>query len=107
MPRSRRFSAQIAELTVKAPVAAQIYQIGSELGEYVSPGVPLLSLVDLGDIWLRFDLREDLVKGLKLGDSLRGAHSSARGQAGQCRGPAYRDARRICRLAGDPGDRRL
>jgi HlyD family secretion protein len=60
--------AQIAELTVKAPVAAQIYQIGSELGEYVSPGVPLLSLVDLGDIWLRFDLREDLVKGLKLGD---------------------------------------
>ena len=32
------------------------------------PGVPLLSLVDLGDIWLRFDLREDLVKGLKVGD---------------------------------------
>ena len=60
--------AQVAELTVTAPVAAQIYQIGSELGEYVSPGVPLLSLVDLGDIWLRFDLREDLVKGLKLGD---------------------------------------
>jgi HlyD family secretion protein len=30
--------------------------------------VPLLSLVDLGDIWLRFDLREDLVKGLKVGD---------------------------------------
>jgi HlyD family secretion protein len=60
--------AQIAEMTVKAPIAAQIYQIGSELGEYVSPGVPLLSLVDLGDIWLRFDLREDLVKGLKVGD---------------------------------------
>ncbi|MDQ0390882.1 efflux RND transporter periplasmic adaptor subunit [Labrys monachus] len=47
---------------------AQVYQIGSELGEYVSPGVPLLSLVDLKDVWLRFDLREDLAKGLKVGD---------------------------------------
>ncbi|MBS7537537.1 HlyD family secretion protein [Ancylobacter lacus] len=60
--------AQVAELTVKAPGAAQVYQIGIEPGEYVSPGVPLLTLVDLGDVWLRFDLREDLVKGLKAGD---------------------------------------
>ena len=61
-------AAQVAELTVKAPIGGQIYQVGAELGEYVSPGVPLLSLVDLGDVWLRFDLREDLVKGLKIGD---------------------------------------
>jgi HlyD family secretion protein len=60
--------AQVNELEVKAPIAGQVYQIGSELGEYVSPGVPLLSLVDLNDVWLRFDLREDLVKGLKIGD---------------------------------------
>ncbi len=60
--------AQVDELVVKAPVAAQVYQIGAELGEYVSPGVPLLSLIDLSDVWLRFDLREDLVKGLKVGD---------------------------------------
>jgi HlyD family secretion protein len=60
--------AQVGELTVKAPIGGQVYQISAELGEYVSPGVPLLSLVDLGDVWLRFDLREDLVKGLKVGD---------------------------------------
>lgn len=60
--------AQVDELTVKAPVAAQVYQVNTEPGEYVSPGVPLLSLVDLSDVWLRFDLREDLVKGLKVGD---------------------------------------
>src|SRR5271166_4855106 len=63
--------AQVDELVVKAPIAAQVYQIGAELGEYVSPGVPLLSLVDLSDIWLRFDLREDLVKGLKVGDQFQ------------------------------------
>ena len=60
--------AQVDELVVKSPIAAQVYQIGAELGEYVSPGVPLLSLVDLSDVWLRFDLREDLVRGLKVGD---------------------------------------
>ncbi len=60
--------ADVDELTVKAPIAAQVYQIGAEIGEYVSPGVPLLSLIDLGDVWLGFDLREDLVKGLKVGD---------------------------------------
>jgi HlyD family secretion protein len=63
--------AQVDELAVKAPSAAQVYQIGVERGEYVSPGVPLLSLVDLSDVWVRFDLREDLVKGLKVGDRFR------------------------------------
>lgn len=60
--------AQVDEMTVKAPIAAQVYQVGAEVGEYVSPGVPLLSLVDLSDVWVHFDLREDLVKGLKVGD---------------------------------------
>jgi HlyD family secretion protein len=60
--------AEVAELVVKAPHAAQVYYVNAEVGEFVSPGVPLLSLVDLSDVWLRFDLREDLVKGLKVGD---------------------------------------
>lgn len=63
--------AQVDELNVFAPVKAQVYQIGAESGEYVSPGVPLLSLVDLSDVWLTFDLREDLVKGLKVGDRFK------------------------------------
>jgi len=64
----RTLQAQVDELTVKAPAAAQVYQVNAEPGEYVSPGVPLLSLVDLSDVWVRFDLREDLVGGLKPGD---------------------------------------
>lgn len=60
--------AQVDELTVSAPADAQVYEIDVELGEYVSPGVPLMTLVDLDDVWLRFNLREDLLKGLKVGD---------------------------------------
>jgi HlyD family secretion protein len=58
----------IDQLVVYAPVASQIYQRNIEPGEYVSPGVPLVTLIDLADVWIHFDLREDLVKGLKIGD---------------------------------------
>jgi HlyD family secretion protein len=60
--------ATIEQMMVYAPVAAQVYQRNVEPGEYVSPGVPLVTLIDLGDMWIHFDLREDLVKTLKVGD---------------------------------------
>jgi HlyD family secretion protein len=56
------------QLTIAAPVASQVYQIPVEEGEVVTPGLPLMSLVDLGDTWLGFSLREDLIAGLKVGD---------------------------------------
>jgi HlyD family secretion protein len=58
----------IDQLLVYAPIASQVYQRNVEPGEYVSPGVPLVTLIDLADVWIHFDLREDLVKSLKVGD---------------------------------------
>jgi HlyD family secretion protein len=58
----------IDQMVVYAPVASQVYQRNVNPGEYVSPGVPLVTLIDLNDMWVHFDLREDLVKTLKLGD---------------------------------------
>ena len=58
----------VDQMVVYAPVASQVYQRNVEPGEYVSPGVPLVTLVDLDDLWVHFDLREDLVKTLKVGD---------------------------------------
>jgi HlyD family secretion protein len=58
----------VDQMAVYAPVASQIYQRNVEPGEYVSPGVPLVTLIDLADVWIHFDLREDLVKTLKVGD---------------------------------------
>jgi HlyD family secretion protein len=56
------------QLTITAPVASQVYQIPVEEGEVVTPGLPLISLVDLADTWLGFSLREDLIAGLKVED---------------------------------------
>jgi HlyD family secretion protein len=58
----------IDQLVVYAPIASQVYQRNVEPGEYVSPGVPLITLIDLADVWIHFDLREDLIKNLKVGD---------------------------------------
>jgi HlyD family secretion protein len=60
----------IDQMVVYAPVASQVYQRNIEPGEYVSPGVPLVTLIDLNDLWIHFDLREDLVRTLKVGDRL-------------------------------------
>jgi HlyD family secretion protein len=56
------------QMVVYAPVASQVYQRNVEPGEYVSPGVPLVTLIDLNDLWIHFDLREDLVRTIKIGD---------------------------------------
>jgi HlyD family secretion protein len=58
----------IEQMVISAPVASQVYKLNVELGEFISPGVPLVTLIDLNDVWLHFDLREDLVKTLKVGD---------------------------------------
>jgi HlyD family secretion protein len=58
----------IDQMVVYAPVASQVYKRNVEPGEYVSPGVPLITLIDLNDMWVHFDLREDLVRTLKVGD---------------------------------------
>jgi HlyD family secretion protein len=68
MAKIETIRALVDQMTVTAPVASQVYQILAEKGEVVAPGVPLLSLVDLGDTWLGFSLREDLISGLKVGD---------------------------------------
>jgi HlyD family secretion protein len=62
--------ALVDQMVVTAPSATQVYQINVEQWEVVAPGIPLLTLVDMNDIWLRFDLREDLIKDVKLGDKI-------------------------------------
>jgi HlyD family secretion protein len=58
----------VDQMVIYAPVASRVYERNVEPGEYVSPGVPLVTLVDLNDVWIHFDLREDLAKTLKVGD---------------------------------------
>ncbi|MGO9485365.1 MAG: HlyD family secretion protein [Rhodomicrobium sp.] len=59
----------VAELVIRAPVNGEVTTRVAELGVLFSPGAQLLSIVDLSDDWLTFNLREDLLAGLKTGDT--------------------------------------
>ncbi|MDD4747674.1 MAG: efflux RND transporter periplasmic adaptor subunit [Salinivirgaceae bacterium] len=49
------------ETMLTAPLAGEISQINAELGELVTPGFPAVSIVDLDDCWVTFNVREDLL----------------------------------------------
>jgi HlyD family secretion protein len=61
----------VAELTIRAPAAGQVTSRVAEIGENFSAGAPLFSLIDTDNIWFTFNLREDLLAGLKIGDTFR------------------------------------
>ncbi len=62
--------ALVDQMVIVAPADNQVFTIPVEDGEFVAPGVPLISLVDLADMWVQFDLREDLLSGLKQGSKI-------------------------------------
>jgi HlyD family secretion protein len=59
----------VAELAIRAPISGQVTTRIAELGENFSAGAPLFSLIDINNVWLTFNLREDLLIGLKIGDT--------------------------------------
>jgi HlyD family secretion protein len=58
----------VDELVLRAPISGQVTTRVAELGENFSAGAPIFSLVDLKDAWFTFNIREDLLAGLKVGD---------------------------------------
>ncbi|MFP4502717.1 MAG: HlyD family secretion protein [Candidatus Hydrogenedentota bacterium] len=62
----------IAEAEVRAPVGGEVYEHVVNVGELASAGMPLVTLVDLDDVWVTFNVREDRLGGLAMGDTLEG-----------------------------------
>lgn len=62
--------ADLDELTIYAPLGGEISARLIEPGENVGPGAPLFTIVDLDQAWFTFNLREDLLTGLQVGDTL-------------------------------------
>ena len=63
--------AYLSETRVHAPAAGQVFRRNLEPGEMVAPGLPILTLVDLNDVWATFHIREDRLSGLTVGARFR------------------------------------
>ena len=62
----------VKELNVIAPIDGEVVQINIDRGELASPGAVLVAIVDLTDIWMTANLREDLLVRFRMGESFKG-----------------------------------
>jgi HlyD family secretion protein len=63
-------NAYLCETRITAPVAGEVYKRNVEPGEIVAAGYPILTLLDPTDLWATFQLREDKLAGVEMGDRL-------------------------------------
>ena len=61
------------DFVLQAPRAAEVDKIILHPGELAAAGFPILTLVDLSDIWVVFNIREDDFANIKMGGSLNGS----------------------------------
>jgi len=59
------------ETALKAPITGEVAEIISSTGELISPGYPIVTIVDLNNAWVTFNLREDLLANVRMGSTLQ------------------------------------
>jgi len=57
----------LAETRVTAPIPGEIARHNVEPGEVVAAGVPIVTILDLSDIWATFNVREDRLAAFPMG----------------------------------------
>jgi RND family efflux transporter MFP subunit len=63
------YADQIADAEIKSPVDGIIVSKALEVGEWVTPGVPIFTVDDLSTIWARVDVEETDLGSLYIGKS--------------------------------------
>lgn len=59
------------ETRIFAPIKGEIANIIAEAGELVPTGYPVVTIVDLEDVWVSFHLREDLLADIQKGSEFQ------------------------------------
>ena len=58
---------ELAEGAGIAPAAGEVSEIFPKVGELVGTGAPIMNIAELNDMWVTFNVREDLLKNLTMG----------------------------------------
>ena len=61
---------RLAYTEIHAPIDASVDVLAVRMGEVVSPGQPLLTLINPDDLWVRADVEETYIDRIRVGDSL-------------------------------------
>lgn len=57
----------MSEKYLISPANGEVAEIYPKRGELIGSGSPVMSIVDMSDMWFTFSIREDLLKGLTVG----------------------------------------
>lgn len=60
------------DANVYSPVTGEVSTIIAEQGELVGTGYPVVALLDMSDVWVSFNLREDLLPKIRIGTEMVG-----------------------------------
>jgi multidrug efflux system membrane fusion protein len=66
-----KVEAQLAQLLIRAPFSGQLGVRQVEVGSYVVPGAPIVSLTDLSRMWINFTLPEQAASQIHTGQTVR------------------------------------
>ncbi|MBI3782109.1 MAG: HlyD family secretion protein [Deltaproteobacteria bacterium] len=61
---------RLAYAEIHAPIDANVDVLAVRMGGVVSPGQPLLTLIDPDDLWVRVDVEETYIDRIRVGDSM-------------------------------------
>jgi HlyD family secretion protein len=57
----------LSETMLLSPINGEISDVFPKQGELVGSGAPIMNIVDLSDVWVVFNVREDLLANIKMG----------------------------------------
>ena len=63
--------AYMSEIKLTAPISGEISEIYPKQGELVGQGAPIMSIVDLNNCWITFNVREDQLKDFTIGQGIK------------------------------------
>lgn len=69
--QTQKAEARLAYTELHAPIAGIVDVRAARAGEVVTPGQPIVTLVDPDDYWVRADVEETYIDRVRLGDALR------------------------------------
>ena len=56
------------ETFLVSPIDGEVSERYPKVGELVGTGAPIMDVMDLNDMWVTFNIREDLLAGIRMGD---------------------------------------
>ncbi len=61
----------LKETTLTSPISGEVTELYPKEGELIGTGTPIMSIANLDDVWITFNIREDLLPGIHVGKELK------------------------------------